>query len=275
MQQAGHGSGQSPTERQSGVDILIQREAEEAGEDEGPGHRDREHQHIAQRDAERSTLQMSVHRRVDQLHRRRPEAEIPERDDYPGDDAEPTQHAVGAPLEKRAVALDHPEGAQRTHAEGERHQGTGDPESPVQHQRQVAGSQDTRAEEQAQGHVSRGAGREGDDKHGEHHASDEAQCALPTRDRAGRPLAPPRHEPPPQHHHPRGHLEQEDLLLQQRDDRSKVADDFGQEERADHVLHAHEHRIEREPRDPEGGEQHHDLAQGRDRAHRCGQVDPA
>src|SRR2546426_12324136 len=56
---------------------------------------------------------------------------------------------------------------------------------------------------------------------------------------------------------------------------TEVADDFGQEERADHVLHAHEHRIEREPRDPEGGEQHHDLAQGRDRAHRCGQVDPA
>ena len=174
MQQAGQGLGQPPPQLQSGVHILLQHEADEAGEEDRRPRRDRELQHIAQRDAEGSAPQVSSQRRLRQLHRRPPEAEILQREDRPAGDGEPAQQAVGSPLEERAVALDHPEDAQRPHAQGERHQAVGDPDARVEHQRQVPVSQDARAEEQTQTHVPGGAHHEGGGKGDEHDAGGRA-----------------------------------------------------------------------------------------------------
>src|SRR5204862_362618 len=96
------------------------------------------------------------------------------REDRPAGDGEPAQQAVGSPLEERAVALNHPEDAQRPHAQGERHQAVGDPDARVEHQRQVPVSQDARAEERTQTHVPGGAHHEGGGKGDERDAGGRA-----------------------------------------------------------------------------------------------------
>ncbi len=156
------------------------------------------------------------------------------------------------------MALDQVEPDQGTDAEGARDQPLEDANARVEHEGEVAAAEDPDPEQAGQSHVPDGAGEERRHQHDEHHPEGAAHqrpgAALARggvaggRARGG--------EQPGDEDDADEHLQEEEHLLEEREDRRQVPEAVDQEEPAQRVQSRDDGRIEERPHDPEHRDQH-------------------
>ena len=121
MEQAGNRIGQTRCGSHAGIDVLLEHEADEGGQQVRHPHREQEGQHVTERDADGSTLQIHGQDARAKGEGRVQQAHVASQTGHPAGRGQPDQHAVGALFQKVAMVLNHLQQPQRPDAEGERH----------------------------------------------------------------------------------------------------------------------------------------------------------
>ncbi len=150
----------------------------------------------------------------------------------PGPYGEPAERLGSAALKQRAVVLHHEEPPRRPCAQQVHQQPLADPDTGVEHERDVAAGQNLAAEQPRQPHVAECAGDHGDAEHRELPPQNPDDSASPGPRGHGLVIRQQslRADDESQEHDPRDHLEQENELLQLRDWRAHLANSIDQEE---------------------------------------------
>ena len=183
---------------------------------------------------------------------------MPQGEDHPATDREPAQHAPDAPLEERAVALDHSKIGERAASQAHDGQALDHFEAGVEHHGHVDAAQQAGPDEERQPHVAGHGGRAGAGDGEEHARDSEPRHAIRLR-RCERP-------PPGQHRDHADNLEEEDLLLQQRHRRRERPDEIHEDERPDAVQQRPSPGGKTDARDPQRRHEHQHPARGLDDA---------
>ena len=204
MQQARHGVREAAAATDARVHFFLEHEPYQPREHEGAAHRRREHQEIADRDAQGAPPELRAHDRAGQIHRGTTQAEVSQREHHPGAKSDQVEHAADPSLDEASMASRHDEVGQRTPLQSDGDQARGHPNADVDDQREIAAAEDARTEEQACARISRG-GR------GQRRREHDQQGACGEADVARRPA---REDPPGQDADGRQHLDEEDQLLQ-------------------------------------------------------------